>query len=532
MVDSDCNESEEGVMDRLQLSSDSLADKPKERSLTDNSEDETDSPAKKRPDVQSQVAESDGAEFSNKNNVKEKGYSLCPKNKQAAQEVSHSESDENGKGKEKECGQLGGKNGKESPLCEENAALNNSGEMLDIQKENEDSPSPRQKSAANESTCTVGTEDGVAVKRETDEMMDVEKDGIKKEPFVKKHVDTEVVDGLELLVECASDKDESSHESEGEKDVKPRPRTIIVKAEPSESELDCSSDGVKSDSQRAPVDAVEIKSEKSRGTKRKGSRTSFSKLKASDSEDSQNSNSDEDYSPQTKKKMRKSLMAKKSTGKYRSTESKRGRGRGARGNSHKKNAERVSDVDINEEGEDAEATVKEREDETAKGKNGMEEKLSEGEISSTKDESDDNSEGEERSVKGKRRKSTHEPHERRIQMFKTYLKAAGVRVKCYNDLWADCKSNAAKVKRLQELLEKNGIYGRPTLEKCKKVRKKNEKMKEVSGLDTSNIISEGRVTRSRRNVETFKKASPDTPRHREARNTFRRIQTVIDSDSE
>lgn len=66
-----------------------------------------------------------------------------------------------------------------------------------------------------------------------------------------------------------------------------------------------------------------------------------------------------------------------------------------------------------------------------------------------------------------------------------------MKVKCYNDIWADCKSNAAKVKRLKELLEKNGVSGRPTLKKCKRVREKNQKMKEVSELDTSNIISEG-----------------------------------------
>lgn len=43
----------------------------------------------------------------------------------------------------------------------------------------------------------------------------------------------------------------------------------------------------------------------------------------------------------------------------------------------------------------------------------------------------------------------------------------------------------------------------------------------------------GRVTRARRNMENVKKTPPDTPpRHREARNTFKRIQTVVDSESE
>lgn len=75
---------------------------------------------------------------------------------------------------------------------------------------------------------------------------------------------------------------------------------------------------------------------------------------------------------------------------------------------------------------------------------------------------------------------------------KKYLNVAGVKIKSYKDIWADCNSNAARVRRLKELLEKNGITGRPTLEKCKRVKEKNEKLREVSELDTSNILSEGR----------------------------------------
>lgn len=241
------------------------------------------------------------------------------------------------------------------------------------------------------------------VKEEIDETIDgkedSEEDEMKKQRIAKRcTVDTEVVDGLELSVECASEKDESSSESEDEKDIKPRLKTIIVKAEPNESELDCSSDGEKSDSQRALVDMVEIKSEKSRA-KRRSSRTSFSKLKISGSEDS---NSDEDYSPRTKKKMKKlsSLTTRRLMNKNRSIESEAGRGRGGiGGNSHKKNTERISDED-----EDAHATVINKADEMTKIKNGMEEELSEKE-SSSKDESDNNSEREERSTKDRGRRS-------------------------------------------------------------------------------------------------------------------------------
>lgn len=265
--------------------------------------------------------------------------------------------------------------------------------------------SPSQKPVANTKVIftpkgkKIGKGDNQMVKEELDETIDrkeeSEEDGIDKQRTAKRCiVDTEVVDGLELSVECASDKEEPSSESEDERDTKPRSRTIIVKAEPNESELDCSSEEEKSDSPQV-TDTLEIKSEKNRA-KRRGSQTSFSKLKASGSEDSQNSNSDEDYNPRTKKKMKKSLIMRRSTNKHRSVDSKRGRGKGIRRNSHKKYAEL-------EEEEIAHATVAERANKTMKTKNEMEE-LSEKE-SSDKSESDNNSEKEERSTKGRRRRS-------------------------------------------------------------------------------------------------------------------------------
>lgn len=67
-------------------------------------------------------------------------------------------------------------------------------------------------------------------------------------------------------------------------------------------------------------------------------------------------------------------------------------------------------------------------------------------------------------------------------------------MKSYHELWGGCKTNAARVRRLKSLLEKHGVNGRPTLEKCKKVKEHNERLKEVSELDKSNIISEGYFT--------------------------------------
>ncbi|XP_032673411.1 lisH domain-containing protein C1711.05-like isoform X2 [Odontomachus brunneus] len=373
---------------------------------------------------------------------------------------------------------------------------------------------------------TVKTEEDNIVVGDTDNCKENSKENETKEKYTAKNrsTDTEVVDGLELSVECASDKEGSSSDSADEEEKKPRPKTVIVKAEPNESELECgSSDDEKSDAQETN-DAVEIKSKDRR--KRRGTRTSFSKLKASGSEDSQNNNSDEDYNPRTKKKLKRSPATKRST--KRSTESKRGRGVGIRKNAHKKNTEDASD----DENSDIIST-----DKTEKTvKNETEEEMSEKESSVSKSDGKSNSDHEEKPTKARRARRTNAKPEdnKQIQMLKKYLKVAGVRIKSYQEIWADCHNNTERINRLKELLEKKGITGRPTLEKCKRAKKKNEKIKEASELDSSNILSEGRVTRARRSMEGNKKPVivETPPRHREARSTFKRLRSVVDSDSD
>lgn len=81
--------------------------------------------------------------------------------------------------------------------------------------------------------------------------------------------------------------------------------------------------------------------------------------------------------------------------------------------------------------------------------------------------------------------------DKKIQILKKYIRTAGIHVKCYNDLWAGCKSNAARIRCLKNLLANHGVSGRPTLEKCKKIKEKRERLKDIAELNTSNIISEG-----------------------------------------
>jgi len=181
-------------------------------------------------------------------------------------------------------------------------------------------------------------------------------------------MDTEVVDGLELSVECASDKEELSSESENEANMKPRQKTIIIKVKPEESELECSSEEEKCNLQEI-INISKNKSEK-KNMKRKTIRINSSKIKTSESENSENNNSDEDYNPRTKKKIKRSTMKKK----Y-STESKRGRNEDIK-NSPKKN--------IEYDDENSDTTLAEK---AIKIKNKTEEDLSEKESSTSKSES-------------------------------------------------------------------------------------------------------------------------------------------------
>ncbi|KAG7199983.1 hypothetical protein KM043_014408 [Ampulex compressa] len=339
---------------------------------------------------------------------------------------------------------------------------------------------------------------------------------IKKITHKSENKDPEVVDGLELSVECASDKEQSSSSDE-EKDVKARPKTIIVKAEPNDSELDVSSSEVeKSDSQHA-TEVVEAK-QNIKKIKRKGPRTSFSKVKSSGSDDSEDNVSDEDYSPRSKKKLKKSPASKKTA--KSSPDTKRGRGRGVKGGTQKANEKKKPEKKVTERKMEQNDT--ESADDTLNSKKVEQESHSDSLMSNSDRENEDNDD----TAKGTKRKrrDVKPDDDKRIQSLKKYIRAAGINIKSYNDVWSGCKTNAARVRCLRELLEKHGITGRPTLEKCKKVKKHNERLKDVSELDTSNIISEGRVTRARRD----KDANQNNPDSRNEKSTlYRQIYSRI-----
>ncbi|XP_057673374.1 HIRA-interacting protein 3 [Corythoichthys intestinalis] len=86
-------------------------------------------------------------------------------------------------------------------------------------------------------------------------------------------------------------------------------------------------------------------------------------------------------------------------------------------------------------------------------------------------------------------------NDKTIIRLKRYISLCGER-RNYKSLLGDCRSVRSMVAVLKKELEDLGVCGQPSIEKCKRVRLKREKAKELAELDASNIIeSEGRPKR-------------------------------------
>ena len=67
---------------------------------------------------------------------------------------------------------------------------------------------------------------------------------------------------------------------------------------------------------------------------------------------------------------------------------------------------------------------------------------------------------------------------------------AGIEVK-YPNVWEGCKTNGERIKCLKDLLEKNGVVGRPTAEKCKKAKEQNERIGDTPEPSSKKASGEG-----------------------------------------
>ncbi|KAL0094585.1 hypothetical protein F4703DRAFT_1922200 [Phycomyces blakesleeanus] len=123
-------------------------------------------------------------------------------------------------------------------------------------------------------------------------------------------------------------------------------------------------------------------------------------------------------------------------------------------------------------------------------------------VVTTKEDSDDETETSQlKKAAGTKEKSTAavSPNEEKIKRLKQYVSKCGVR-KQWAKEFSNCTSPKQQIKRLQEILVELGVEGRPTIEKCEKIKAQREIQDELASLDTQNILNDdkGVHTRGRR----------------------------------
>nr|XP_061829368.1 HIRA-interacting protein 3-like isoform X1 [Nerophis lumbriciformis] len=83
-------------------------------------------------------------------------------------------------------------------------------------------------------------------------------------------------------------------------------------------------------------------------------------------------------------------------------------------------------------------------------------------------------------------KSQKDNHKAVVRL-KRYISLCGER-RNYKKLLGDCRSVRSMVAVLKKELEDLGVHGQPSIEKCKKLRRKKDEAKELAELDVNNII--------------------------------------------
>ncbi|KAI9487144.1 MAG: hypothetical protein EXX96DRAFT_67086 [Benjaminiella poitrasii] len=97
----------------------------------------------------------------------------------------------------------------------------------------------------------------------------------------------------------------------------------------------------------------------------------------------------------------------------------------------------------------------------------------------------------------------------KVKRLKHFINKCGVR-KLWSKELADCKTEAATIRKLKAMLEELGVHGRPTLEKCEAIKAERELKAELDSLDTSLIIDTGSKERPTRSTR-LRSRSQNTP---------------------
>eukprot|EP00794_Sanderia_malayensis_P006894 gene6894-7672_t len=156
---------------------------------------------------------------------------------------------------------------------------------------------------------------------------------------------------------------------------------------------------------------------------------------------------------------------------------------------------------------------------------------------SNKSDNGDNENDENKPKKKRKRSNSNADAKESSKMIrlKRYLSISGIKVRNYSTFFEGCKSKKSKEMKLMKLLEDEGLKGAPTIEKCKKLRKKREVKQEISELDLSNIIDVNEGQKQKRTTRNRMKSVDQVEKQKENLSTnkdspFGNLAGVIDSE--
>ncbi|KAI7847755.1 hypothetical protein BDC45DRAFT_610826 [Circinella umbellata] len=123
---------------------------------------------------------------------------------------------------------------------------------------------------------------------------------------------------------------------------------------------------------------------------------------------------------------------------------------------------------------------------------------------------------------------TSSASEEKIKRLKSYIYKCGVRKKWNTELAG--LNLSQQINKLSSILHELGVEGRPTLEKCQKVKAERELKAEIDSLNTENILDdeEDGKNRSRRTTRQSQPSSTNTTKNKRKR----RIITSDDEEEE
>ncbi|KAL7303016.1 hypothetical protein TKK_0004237 [Trichogramma kaykai] len=341
--------------------------------------------------------------------------------------------------------------------------------------------------------------------------------------------DKQIINGIELIVECASD-NESIESNKKDNDNEPRKNTVITYEIPVEGEVDCTSS---EDEKQEPKE--KIAKDDNNETSENNSEDSNKKLQ--EEKDSQKSVSPKNISSiETSPSPQKSPNSKKSPEATKSSSQKSPTVELSSPPKQSSLTETSSSPQKSQSSEEPlgtpEPPLKKRRGRPPKSakkiilkkevkhQEQVKEKTAEDEKNASHkndkmdiQESNDNNELLVSDLSGSDTESdkiekADEYYIKKIEKLKKLIRLAGIKLYNYKIICRGCKTDAERAKRLQTYLEGKGIQGRITAEKCIQLKKKNQelKVKELENVaieepDKSSNVSEGRMTRRSRRTE-------------------------------